>query len=394
MTEKKIYCFISAWEKTYGENDGDGGIHVFEMAKDGSLTKVDRVNEELAVGYVCTSPNGNYLYGINETKKFSNTDMYGGSVLSYEIDQKTGKLTFLNTVPTVGVFPCFLTITREGTHLIATNYGSMDTLVHSVRKDDGRFQLLRTFDEGSVVMLPICEDGRAAEVSSLTVHDKTSVDPVRQISVHPHSVNVDPKDEFAMVCDRGGDRIYSYRIDKKENQLIPCSVLKTREATGPRHLAFHPTRDLFFVVSELLPYIAAYSYDRETGEMKEINMISVEPENYAPRDYNSFPACTHPADVHVHPNGRFVYSSNRGHNSLTTFAVDEETGALSYVTNTPSQGLTPRTFGIDPTGRYLIVANQDTNTIITFVLEDDGSLTPTGSVAYVNQPVCLKFLEV
>lgn len=394
MTKKKIYCFVSAWEKTYGGNDGNGGIHVFEMAENGSLTKVDRVNEELAIGYVCTSPDGKYLYGINETKKFSNTEMYGGSVLSYEIDRETGKLTFLNTVPTVGVFPCFLTMTREGTHLIATNYGSVDTLVHSVREEDGRLRLVRTFDEGSVVMLPIRDDGRVAEVTSLTVHDKTSVDPVRQISVHPHSVNVDPKDEFAMVCDRGGDRIYSYRIDKEGDKLIPCGELKTREATGPRHLAFHPTKDLFFVVSELLPYIAAYSFDREAGEMKEINMISVEPENYAPRDYNSFPACTHPADVHVHPNGKFVYSSNRGHNSITTFAVDEVTGALSYVTNTPSQGLTPRTFGIDPTGRYLLAANQDTNTIITFVLEDDGSLTPTGSVAYADQPVCLKFLEV
>jgi len=391
---KKIYCFASAWEKTYGGNDGDGGIHVFEMADDGPLKETDRVNEELAVGYVCTSPDGSCLYGINETKKFSNTDMYGGSVLAYRIDQENGKLKLINTVPTVGVFPCFLTITLDGTHLIATNYGSVDTLVHSVQRADGGFELVRTFDEGSVVMLPVKPDGSVGEVSSLTVHDKTSVDPIRQISVHPHSVNVDPGDEFAMVCDRGGDRIYSYRIDKKNGRLIPCCELKTKEATAPRHLAFHPVRDLFYVVSELLPYIAAHSYDRKTGEMREINMISVEPENYAPRDYNSFPACTHPADVHVHPNGRFVYSSNRGHNSITTFAVDEETGALSYVTNTPSQGLTPRTFGIDPTGRYLLAANQDTNTIITYSLGDDGSLVPTGSVAYANQPVCIKFLEI
>lgn len=389
--KKKSFCFVGAWEKTYGGNDGNGGIYVFEMNEDGSLTQVDRVNDELAIGYVSVSPDGKNLYGINETKKYTNTDMYGGSVLAYEVNQETGKLTFINTTPTVGVFPCFLTMTNDGTHLIATNYGSMDTLVHSVRKEDGSYELVRTFDEGSVVMLPVNADGSVGKVSSLTVHTKTSVDPIRQISVHPHSVNVDPKDQFAMVCDRGGDRIYSYRIDKKENMLVPCNEFKTKEATGPRHLAFHPTKDLFFAVSELLPYIASYSFDRATGDIKEINMISVEPEKYVPKDYNSFLACTHPADVHVHPNGKFVYSSNRMHDSITTFSIDEETGALTYVENTASRGLTPRTFGIDPSGKYMLVANQDTNTIYTFALGEDGSLAPTGSVAYADQPVCIKF---
>lgn len=394
MNQKKIYCLVSAWETTYGGNDGNGGVHVFEMQPDGSLVKTDRVNEELAIGYLSIAPDGKHVYGINETKHFSNTAVYGGSVLAYELDRETGKLNFLNCEPTVGVFPCFLTMTNEGTHLIATNYGSMDCLVHSVQKEDGSYTLERTFDEGSVVMLPIRADGTVAPVSSLTVHTKTSVDPKRQISVHPHSVNVDPKDEFAMVCDRGGDRIYAYRIDKQANRLVLAGELKVREGTGPRHLVFHPTEDVFYVVSELLPYIAAYSYDRATGAMEEINMISVEPEKYVPRDYNNFGACTHPADVHIHPNGAYVYSSNRGHNSISTFAVDPQTKGLSYVTSTPSQGITPRTFAIDPTGRYMMVANQDTSTVFTFALGEDGTLTPTGSVAYVDQPVCIKFVEV
>lgn len=391
---KKTYCIVSAWETTYGGNDGNGGIHVFELKEDGSLKKTHRVNEELAIGYVAATPDGKYLYGINETKKFSNTSMYGGSVLAYKMKAEDGKLEFINTEPTVGVFPCFLTMTQDGSHLIATNYGSIDTLVHSERKEDGTYELVRTFDEGSVVMLPVKEDGSVGKVSSLTVHSKTSVDPIRQISVHPHSVNVDPKDEFAMVCDRGGDRIYSYRIDKEHSKLTLAAELKVKEATGPRHLAFHPSRDIFFVVSELLPYIAAYSYDRATGEMSEINCISVEPPKYEPRDYKSFPACTHPADVHIHPNGKYVYSSNRGHNSISTFEIDEKTGALSYVSSTPSQGITPRTFAITPDGKYMLVANQDTSTVFTFELAEDGSLTPTGSVAYVDQPVCIKFIEV
>ena len=390
----KIFCLISSWEKTYGGNDGDGGIAVFEMAEDGSLTQVDRVNEELAIGYLATSPDGKYVYGINETKKFSNTQEYGGSVLSYTLDPDTGKLTFMNTEPTVGVFPCFLTITADGRYLIATNYGSVDTLVHSVQDSDGHYHLERTFDEGSVVMLPVQNDGRVGRVSSLQVHTKTSVDPVRQISVHPHSVNVDPKDEFAMVCDRGGDRIYSYRIDKTNAKLIPCAEIQTKAGTGPRHLSFHPTKDLFYVVSELLPYIAAYSYDRESGEMKEINMISVEPANYKPRDLNNFGACTHPADVHVHPNGKFVYCSNRGHNSLSIFAIDEESGAVKYLSSIATQGITPRTFGIDPSGKYLICANQDTNTVYTYALGEDGSLVPTGAAAYTDQPVCIKFIQI
>lgn len=391
---KKTYCLVSAWEKTYGGNDGNGGIHVFEMAEDGSLKKTDRVNPELAIGYLAVAPDGKHVYGINETKMFTNTDMFGGSVLAYAFDGETGKLSFVNTEPTVGVFPCFLTITGDGKDLVATNYGSVDTLVHSVRKEDGTYALERSFDEGSVVVLPIQADGSVGKVSSLTVHTKTSVDPKRQISVHPHSVNVDPKDEFAFVCDRGGDRIYCYRIDKAAGTLTPFSHFDTKAGTGPRHLAFHPTKDLFYVVSELLPYIAAYAFDRETGEIRELNMISVEPANYQPSDYNNFGACTHPADVHVHPNGKFVYSSNRGHNSISTFAIDQQTGALRYVTSTSTQGLCPRTFGFDPSGRYMMVANQDTGTIFTFALGQDGSLTPTGFCAYADQPVCIKFLEV
>lgn len=390
---KKTFCIISSWERTYGGNDGDGGIHVFEMAENGSLKKVDWVNEELAIGYLAIAPDGKHVYGINETKKFSNTDMYGGSVLAYELDPESGKLNYLNTEPTVGVFPCFLTITGDGSHLIATNYGSMDCLVHSVQDDNGEYKLVRTFDEGSVALLPINSDGTVAKVSSLNVHTKTSVDPMRQISVHPHSVNVDPKDEFAMVCDRGGDRIYAYRIDKENNKLVLCSEFHTKAGTGPRHLTFHPTKDLFYVVSELLPYIASYSYNRETGEIKEINMISVEPPTYEPRD-NNFGSLTHPADVHIHPNGKFVYSSNRGINSIATFAVDEETGALSYVTSMSSKGVTPRTFNIDPSGKYMIITNQDTNTIFTYELGEDGTLTDTGYTAYVDQPVCVKFAEV
>ena len=391
---KKTYAIVSAWEKTYGGNDGNGGIHVFAVQEDGSLKKTDRVNPELAIGYLASSPDGRRLYGINETKMFSNTDMFGGSVLAYTLDGESGKLSFMNTEPTVGVFPCFLTITQDGSHLIATNYGSVDTLVHSIKNADGSYALVRSFDEGSVVVLPTKEDGSVGKVSDLTVHTKTSIDPKRQISVHPHSVNVDPKDEFAFVCDRGGDRIYCYRINKAENKLEPVSYFDTKPGTGPRHLAFHPTKDLFFVVSELLPFIAAYDFNRATGEIREINMISVEPENYEPRDYNNFGACTHPADVHVHPNGKFVFSSNRGHNSISTFAVDEETGALSFVRSLASQGVTPRTFAISPDGKYMLVANQDTSTVFTWALGEDGSLTPTGSVAYVDQPVCVKYVEV
>lgn len=390
---KKTYVIVSAWEKTYGGNDGNGGVHVFRFNEDGSLEKTDRVNQELAIGYIAASPDGKHVYGINETKMFSNTDMFGGSVLAYELDGESGHLKFINTQPTVGVFPCFLTITQDGSHLIATNYGSVDTLVHSLRKEDGSYALERSFDEGSVVMLPIKSDGSVDKVSSLTVHTKTSIDPKRQISVHPHSVNVDPKDEFAMVCDRGGDRIYAYRIDKAGNKLELCSYFDTKPGTGPRHLAFHPSKDLFYVVSELLPYIAAYSFDRKTGEIKELNMISVEPEKYEPRDYNNFGACTHPADVHVNPDGKYVYSSNRGHNSISKFSI-EENGALRYEYSLASQGVTPRTFAISPDGKFMLVANQDTNTVFTWALDENGNPRPTGSVAYVDQPVCVKFVEV
>lgn len=390
---KKTYCIISSWEKTYGGNDGDGGIHVYEMAPDGALTQTDWVNPELAIGYVAISPDGKYVYGINETKFFSNTDSFGGSVLAYELDAETGRLKFLNTVPTCGVFPCFLTIANDGSHLIATNYGSLDTTVHTVRKEDGTWSVVKAYDEGSVVLIPINADGTVAPVSSLTVHTKTSIDTKRQVSVHPHSVNVDPKDEFAFVCDRGGDLIYTYRLDKSAHKLIPCCEFHTKAGTGPRHLAFHPTKDLFYVVSELTPNIAAYSFNRATGEITEINMISCEHPNYHVKDA-SFGAGTHPADVHVHPNGKFVYASLRGMNAIGIYNIDAETGAVSFNNTLSSQGTTPRTFNFDPSGKYIMVTNQDTNTAYTFNLNDDSTITPTGHITYVDQPVCVKFTEV
>lgn len=392
MENKKIYCFVSSWLTTYGGNDGNGGIHVFRMAEDGSLEKTDRVSDELAIGYVASSPDGKYLYGINETKKFSNMDVYGGSVNAYSFDPEKGKLKFVNNTPTVGVFPCFLTITHDGKYLLATNYGSVDTLVRSQKNENGGYTLQNIYDEGSVVLIPVGEDGKVQPVSSLQVHTETSVDPIRQIAVHPHSVNVDNTDQFAMVCDRGGDRIYSYRINREKNELELCDVFRTKAGTGPRHLAFHPTKPYFYVVSELLPMIASYKYDTETGKIEEINMISTEPENYKPRDYSNFGACTHPADVHVHPNGKYVYASNRGHNSIATFAVADD-GALSFVTYMPSHGDTPRAFNFDPTGKFMFVTNQDSGNILTYRLGDDGTLEATGSVAYADQPVCIKFAE-
>ena len=330
--------------------------------RDGSLKYEGCTEQVRNPSYLVISPDRSFLYAVNELKEYEGKK--SGSVTAYRIDWTQKRLQFLNRQPSLGMDPCHVTLNREGTYLFVSNFMS-----------------------GSVCVLPIQSDGSLGEPSDFIQHQGSSIDPIRQTGPHTHSLTLDPDERFAFVPDLGIDQIVIYSLDQKKGKLLPaptpnCPV--TRGA-GPRHFEFHPSRRFAFLINELASTLSIYHYDGKKGSLVLKQTVSTIPEGYTGAN-----TC---ADLHVHPSGRFVYGSNRGHDSIVVFRLDEEKGYLEYVCHQSTQGKTPRNFAVDPTGNYLIVANQDSDTIVTFYIDmKDGRLFKSMSIE-IPTPVCIKLVE-
>ena len=250
----------------------------------------------------------------------------------------------------------------------------------------GRYVLVANYGGGSVAILPVRDDGSLGEASDFVQHEGSSVNPNRQGEPHAHSIMVSPNNTHAFAPDLGMDKIAIYQIDHGSGKLAAGAqpFMDVDPGEGPRHFDFHPNGPYAYVINELGNTIVSYDYDAEAGTLAATGSVSTLPEN--------FDGTSHTADIHVHPNGKFLYGSNRGHDSLVICAIDGATGQLEVIGCEPTGGKNPRNFAIDPTGTYLLAANQDTNDIHTFRINSDtGSLEKTGAVASVPKPVCLKF---
>jgi 6-phosphogluconolactonase len=220
-------------------------------------------------------------------------------------------------------------------------------------------------------------------------HTGSSVNPQRQKEPHAHSINLDPANRFAFVADLGLDKVMVYRFDSAKGTLVandpPGAAVKA--GAGPRHFAFHPTGRFAYVINEMHCTVTAFQYDAKHGELKELQTISTLPAGESVQPSYST------AEVQVHPSGQFLYGSNRGHDSIAVFGLDSETGHLTAMAHVPTQGKVPRNFGIDPTGTFLLAANQSSDNVVVFRIDrQTGNLTPTGKVAEVGSPVCVKFV--
>jgi 6-phosphogluconolactonase len=241
------------------------------------------------------------------------------------------------------------------------------------------------FSSGSVCVLPVRDDGSLGAACDFVQHLGAGIDPVRQNGPHAHSVTLDRANRFAFVPDLGLDKLLIYKFDAQRGMLEPNGVpwIKLKPGAGPRHLALHPGGRFGYLVNELNRTVAVLGCDRKTGAMQELQVITTLPEGFGGAN-----TC---ADIHVAPSGRFVYASNRGHDSIAIFRVDQRTGRLTCIDHAATQGRTPRNFCLDPTGSFLLVANQDSDTIVTFRIDArSGMLETTGHVAPVPTPVCVK----
>jgi 6-phosphogluconolactonase len=341
------------------------GIYVSRLdLAAGTLSAPALAAESQNPSFLAVHPTRDLLYAVNEIGTFEGKP--SGSVSAFTINRDTGVLTTLNRQPSVGGGPAHLVVDHGGRNVLVANYGG-----------------------GSVAVLPIGPDGALKPASAFMQHTGSSANASRQKEPHAHSVIVDPADRFAYVADLGIDKVMIYRFDGGRGSLAasdpPFAAIEP--GAGPRHFALHPRGRFAYVINELLNTVTAFTRDPERGGLTAVQSISTLPADQKPLPTYST------AEVLVHPSGKFLYGSNRGHDSITVFSIDEKSGRLTFVETQPTQGSTPRGFGIDPTGAYLIAANQRSDSVVVFrINQETGRLTPTGSKIEVGAPVSVKFV--
>lgn len=341
------------------ESEGIYGAR-FDTA-DGSLTPLGVVAEARSPGFVEIDPSGERLYSTGASAEGAATDWQG--VASYSINRESGQLTLINGVGAEGRGTCHVTVDSQGHTVAVANYGS-----------------------GSIASMSVAEDGTLSQAVSAHQHEGSSVNEERQKGPHAHSVNFSPDDRFLIAADLGTDEVIVYSHDPATSKIERHSVVKPAPGSGPRHFAFHPTGSYAYVINEMASTVTGYTWDAAAGELTEIQTIGTLPEDFT--EFNKT------AEIVVHPSGRFLYGSNRGHNSLAVFSVDPATGQLTFVEHVTEGIVWPRNFRIDPTGQYLISANRDTNNVVVFSIDQQtGRLTPTGHELAVPGPICVRFLS-
>lgn len=344
---------------TYTQDRSDGIFQGRLNRETGELTIVDGFGGVTNPSFLALHPSGEYLYAVAEAGR-------DDGATAFAIDPSTGGLTRLNTQTTPGRGACHIGLDPAGTVAVVSYYGS-----------------------GSIASFPVREDGSLGPAASNIQHEGSSVDPKRQQGPHAHSTQVTADGEFAVTADLGLDQLLVYRVDAATGKLAPHDppAFDLHPGAGPRHFAFHPTLPTVYIINELDATITAARFDAEAGALEALQSISTLPDDYPEGDRRST------AEVVVHPNGKYLYGSNRGHDSLVIYAIDPTDGTLSLVGFQPSGGEEPRNFNLDPSGRWLIACNQNSDDVQVFAVDGEtGLLSPVGDPVSVPRPVCVKFL--
>ncbi len=343
---------------TYTEGTRSEGLYLLSMDKrSGKLRRIGSVDAGPNPSFLAIHPNRRVLYAVNELEK--------GGVRAFAIAKDTGALTRLNEQPSEGGAPCYVSVDRSGSVVLVANYAA-----------------------GSIALLPVGANGALDLAAQVVQHTGTGPNAERQAAPHAHCILTDPSNRFVLAADLGADRVFVYRLDLDGKSLRPVEGgdLRLRPGAGPRHIAFHPTLPLVFVANELDSTVATLRFDAERGALSPLDTHSTVPDGWTGTNY--------PADIHVAANGRTLYVSNRGHNSIAVFSVADSTGgrALVLEQTVSTDGDWPRNFSLGPTGRWLLVANQRSDTVVVFGRDPDtGRLTPSRQRIALPSPVCLRF---
>lgn len=354
LTAQSIDVFLGTYTKPHGS---EGIYHTTLDLKTGTFSGVELAYTNPNPTFVEIHPNSRFIYSVTERTP--------GAVSAFAIEPDTKKLKLLNTSPSGGKGPCHLCVSRDGGTLLVANYGS-----------------------GSVASIPINKNGTLGEPASVLQHTGSSVNPQRQREPHAHSINLSPDNRFAYVADLGLDKIMIYKLDAATSRLLPNDPpeIKIKPGAGPRHLSFGVTGKFAYLINELDETMIVLAQDSKTGNLTEIQTLSTLPDGFTGES-----TC---AEVRVHPNGKFLYGSNRGHDSIVIYKIHPGQGTLTLLGFQQAGIKNPRNFNIDPTGQFCIVANQDADTVLIFrINQDTGLLEPTDQVIHVGSPVCVRFVQ-
>jgi 6-phosphogluconolactonase len=338
------------------------GIYAFRYdPSNAHMTPMGVAAEVQNPSFVVTDPSHRYLYAVTE---IGNSGGAHGLISSYAIEPATGALKFLNKVDSAGGGACHLVVDKTGKMLFVANYGT-----------------------GSVASFAIHADGSIGEKTGFDQHSGSSVNPKRQSGPHAHEVVLSPDNRFLFVPDLGTDQIKIYRVDAAHSTFVPNEppFASVKPGLGPRHFTFGRGARFAYVVCEMGSSVVVFAYDSAKGSLTPVQTVSTLPADFSGED-NS-------AEIQVGRSGRFLYASNRGHDSITVFAIDPAKGTLTSIQVVSTKGNIPRNFVIDPAGKYLIVANQKSNQMVVFAInQKTGQLTPTGQAVDVTAPVSILFV--
>ena len=352
---RALVCFGS-----YSTPDKES-VHLFQLnLQDGSLKKLNAVDGLTNPSFLKIHPNGKYLYTVNEVSAFDGKK--SGGVTAFALDVNGGKLSKINQQPSGDTGPCHLTVDATGKYVLVAHYGG-----------------------GSTSVLPIKIDGSVGAVVSQIKHKGSSVHS-RQKAPHAHAVHVGPNNKFAFAPDLGIDKVLVFSFDEKTGAIAETKFdgAKLEPGSGPRHFGFHPDGKFAYVINEIKQTVTAFRYNAKRGRLRTLQTLSTVPH---PVDGNST------AEVLVHPTGQFLYGSNRGHNSIAIFRINEKNGKLTALGHESTRGSTPRNFGIDPTGQFLLAANQQSDNVAVFrINQDTGKLKFTGNEIKLSKPVCVRMI--
>jgi 6-phosphogluconolactonase len=363
--------------KTNGVGESHSkGIYVSRFHADtGELGEAQLAAEMINPSFLTISPNHRFLYAVSEDPFSVGPPLDHASYVSaFAIDSSTGKLRLLNTVPTSGTSTCFISMDKTGKFVLMANFGS-----------------------GSVSVVRVKEDGSLGELASFIQDVGHSVNQFIQTEPHPHSILVSPDNRYAIVSDLGTDKVLAFRFDSNTGMLSPPGPpsASVYPGGGPRHFVFDPAGKFGYQLSEMSGVVDVLAFDSSKGTLTTVQRAQTMP--------HDFFGINHSGEIEVHPNGKFLYESNRrtsnddewGLDTIGVFAIDPVKGMLTPVQASPTGGIMPRTFTIDPSGKYLLAANQISNNVVIYAIDGaTGQLSKTGKEITVDTPVCLKFVPV
>jgi 6-phosphogluconolactonase len=336
---------------TYTGRDSEG-VYMYKFNPENGDARLVNIAKGLEnPSFLAVSPNLKFAYVVGEVD--------GGSITSIAIGDSI--LTELNTASSGGVHPCYIAVDKTGKWVFTGNYSS-----------------------GSMAVLPILADGKIGEPTQSVQHTGFGPNKDRQKESHVHSVNVSPNNKDIYVPDLGIDKVMAYRFNESTGAISEGNSMTVTAGSGPRHFTFHPNGNFAYVIQELTGSITSFAYT-------DNSLVKIEETSTLPKDFEGKNSSS---DIHISPDGKFLYAANRYHDSIGVFAIDEKTGKLTLVSHHSTMGEIPRNFVIDPTGKYVLVANQESDTIIIFDRNaQTGKLSPTGKKINVSMPVCLVFVK-